>query len=289
MSKDMFKEFFSGSSKDFLISSIDLALEEDGEDLTSRGLFNYGEKLKARVICKQEIILAGLPLIDLILSRINGNTVDCELHIFQAEGDKIAPNTVLASLKGPALTILKSERIILTFVSHLSGIATLTHKFLQELQGSRTKILDTRKTLPGLRYPEKYAVKVGGGANHRFNLQDMVILKDNHIDRAGSISRAVKQIRDKYLPVPPLEVECRSEAEVEEAIACKVDRIMLDNMEPDAIKGFIKKIPSGIETEISGGISLQNIREFSQLGADYISIGYLTHSAKSVDLSMQLL
>nr|AGF93679.1 nicotinate-nucleotide diphosphorylase (carboxylating) [uncultured organism] len=288
MQTGFFEQFFSSRALQFLVKSIDLALEEDGEDLTSRGLFRESDKLQALIVAKENCILAGLPLIELILSRTGTETSRYRVSNFGREGAKVQANTRIAAIEGSALAILKSERVILNYLSHLSGIATLTNSFVQELSDSVSKITDTRKTLPGLRYPEKYAVLVGGGQNHRLDLQEMIMLKDNHIDRAGGISLAVNKIRENCQPCPPIEVECRNEADVEEAIACGVDRIMLDNMEKSEIGPVLAKIPREIETEISGGVSQDNIREIGKLGADYISCGFLTHSAGSVDLSMQL-
>ncbi len=288
MQTSFFEQFFSSRAFEFLIKSIDLALEEDGKDLTSQGLFKESDKMQALILGKENCILAGLPLIELILSRTGSDTDNYQVSKFKTEGEKVEANSRIAAIEGSALTILKCERVVLNYLSHLSGIATLTNSFVQELTGSVSKITDTRKTLPGLRYPEKYAVKVGGGCNHRLDLQDMLLIKDNHIDRAGGISKAVSKIRERYQPCPPIEVECRTEADVDEAIACKVDRIMLDNMEQSQIKGALAKIPRETESEISGGVSLDNIREIGVLGANYISCGFLTHSAYSVDLSMQL-
>ena len=288
MQTSFFEQFFSSRAFDFLIKSIDLALEEDGKDITSRGIFQESEKMQALIVGKEHCILAGLPLIELILSRTGSDTDNYQVKNFRTEGAKVEPNSRIAAIEGSALDILKCERVILNYLSHLSGIATLTNRFVQELKDSGSKITDTRKTLPGLRYPEKYAVKIGGGCNHRLDLQDMILVKDNHIDRAGGMSKAVSKIRERYQPSPPIEVECRTETDVDEAIVCGVDRIMLDNMEQSQIRSALAKIPREIESEISGGVSLKNIREIAGLGANYISCGFLTNSANSVDLSMQL-
>jgi len=289
MPEKSFDNFFTSLALDHLTSSIDKALEEDGEDLTSRALFDDSEEMEVQIVGKEKALIAGLPLIDLILFRSGSDKEKYQYTPHIKEGEEVEPNTKVASIEGSALTLLKSERTILNFLSHLSGIATLTNEFVRRMQTSKSKITDTRKTLPGLRFPEKYAVKVGGGHNHRFNLQDMLMLKDNHIDRAGGISKAVGKIREKYNPCPPIEIECRSRDDVQEAVNCGVDRIMLDNMSISDIKTMLDKIPPQIETEISGGVSLHNIHELSSLGADFISCGFLTHSASSIDLSMQSL
>ncbi|MBU1611849.1 MAG: nicotinate-nucleotide diphosphorylase (carboxylating), partial [Proteobacteria bacterium] len=170
-----------------------------------------------------------------------------------------------------------------------SGIAELTSHYVRELEGTKTTLIDTRKTLPGLRYPDKYAVLCGGAHNHRKNLVEMLMLKDNHIDRTGSITKAVAMCRAAYDPCPPIEVECRNEEEIREAVACKVQRVMFDNMQPDAILRGLVLVPDEIETELSGNVSLENIRSLAELGPNFISVGRLTHSASASDFSMQIL
>jgi nicotinate-nucleotide pyrophosphorylase (carboxylating) len=280
--------FFQGKALDFMLRAVELALEEDGQDLTSQALFTPGDRLEARITAKEPCVIAGLPLMNLILKQCASGDGEVELHPLYTDGDRVQKGANIATLSGPALVILKAERVMLNLLAHLSGIATLTSQFVSLLGSSRTKLLDTRKTLPGLRYPDKYAVRVGGGHNHRLNLSEMIMLKDNHIDRAGSISAAVTAIRNRVAPCPPIEVECRNDKEVQEAVESRVDRIMLDNMEPDQIARALKLIPDGIETEISGGINAANISRFARLGADFISVGSLTNSARSVDLSLTL-
>ena len=186
----------------------------------------------------------------------------------------------------------RAERVILNVVSHLCGIATLTRRYVQALEGTGVRLLDTRKTMPGLRYPDKYAVLCGGGHNHRRNLAEMLMLKDNHIDAAGSITGAVQALRARYNPCPPIEVECRNCDEVREAVACKVERIMLDNMSPDRLPEALELVPSSIETEVSGGVSLDTIRDYAMASPrrkpDFISVGRITHSAVTADLSMRI-
>ena len=194
-------DFFQGKAKSFLLRSIDMALEEDGPDWTSQALFASQEQITAQIISKQSTLCVGLPLIQIILDRID----DCaasrvQLHI--EEGDEISGGSQVATIFGEAGILLKAERIILNYISHLSGIANNTRNFVAKMQESKTRLLDTRKTLPGLRYPEKYAVRLAGGFNHRFNLQDMLMLKDNHIDRVGSITKAVNSLRNSYSPCP---------------------------------------------------------------------------------------
>jgi nicotinate-nucleotide pyrophosphorylase (carboxylating) len=286
MTTNTFDTFFQSEAKMFLLATIKIALAEDGPDLTSNGLFTESDMAQAMIVSKQETVVAGLPLIPLILEFAGQ---DCQVHLNVDDGDKISDGTFVAALQGPAQQLLKTERIILNFLCHLSGIANTTDKFVEVLKATKTTLLDTRKTLPGLRFPEKYAVLAGGAQNHRLTLSDMLMLKDNHIDRAGSITQAVQTLLQSYSPCPPIEVECRSLDEVREASQCSIKRIMLDNMDPKTILAALALVPKKIETEISGNISIENINEFAKLGADYISVGKITHSAPSSDFSMQFI
>ncbi|MEF2144520.1 MAG: carboxylating nicotinate-nucleotide diphosphorylase [Desulfovibrionaceae bacterium] len=286
MKANLFETFFEKESRLFLLASIRMALSEDGPDLTSEGVFEPAEQAQAYIVAKQSTVVAGLPILPLVLEF--GESKDCQWHLNVDDGERVSPGTLVASIQGPAVKLLKAERIILNFLCHLSGIAELTSQYVAALQGTKTRLLDTRKTLPGLRYPEKYAVLCGGGMNHRLNLVEMCMLKDNHIDRAGGITPAVELLRSAYSPCPPIEVECRTLAEVHEAVKCGVERIMLDNMGPDQIREALSVIPENIESEISGGVSLDNIRELAELGPDFISVGRLTHSAPASDFSMRI-
>lgn len=285
MNATSFESFFTGPAMDILLRGIDMALEEDGRDLTSLALFHEDDVLEARIVAKQEAVIAGLPLIPIILRRTGENGFT---DISARDGDLVKPGDVVARLHGPAPLLLKAERVIMNFLCHLSGIATLTRRYVQEVAGTRTRLLDTRKTMPGLRYPEKYAVLCGGGLNHRLDLSRMLMLKDNHIDRAGGITKAVALLRAAYDPCPPIEVECRTLKEVSEAVSLAVDRIMLDNMSLELLKAALAVIPENIESEVSGGVHFENLAEIAALGPDYISVGRLTHSAPFADLSMQV-
>ncbi len=287
MSDNKFDTFFQAEAKMFLMATIRIALSEDGPDLTSLGVFEPEDLANAQIVAKEDTIITGLPLIPLIL-EFTDKDKKCKVHLNVNEGDKVSAGTLVAAIQGPAVLLLKAERVMLNFISHLSGIATLTNKYVQALDHSETILLDTRKTIPGLRYPEKYAVLVGGAQNHRLNLVEMLMLKDNHIDRAGSITLAVDKLRAKYEPCPPIEVECRNQKEVDEAVACGVERIMLDNMSFDEAKASIATIPDSIETEISGNVTLETIAKLAEAGSDFISVGRITHSAKCSDLSMQI-
>ncbi len=288
MTDPQLQSFFQGRALELMHRAIDLALDEDGQDLTSQALFTTTDRLQARIVAKEPCTMAGLPLIEPILSRCGPGSSATRVGHHCSDGDQVEQGTVVVTMDGPALTLLKAERVILNFLAHLSGIATVTREFVALLGSSGTRLLDTRKTLPGLRYPDKYAVRVGGGFNHRLDLTEMVMLKDNHIDRAGSITAAVASIRDNLSPCPPIEVECRNDSEVDEAVQSRVDRIMLDNMTPSQISRALKMIPEHIETELSGGINVRNLNEYAFLGADFISVGCLTNSARNIDLSMTL-
>nr|WP_321514359.1 carboxylating nicotinate-nucleotide diphosphorylase [uncultured Pseudodesulfovibrio sp.] len=286
MPTNTFDEFFQAEAKMFLLATIRIALAEDASDLTSMGLFTEDDMAQAMIVAKQDTVVAGLPIIPMVL-EFGGE--DCQSHLNVDDGDTVSEGTMVAALQGPAIHLLKAERVIMNFLCHLSGIANMTAQYVEALKGTKTQLLDTRKTLPGLRFPEKYAVLAGGGKNHRLTLSDMLMLKDNHIDRAGSISQAVNQLHTVHTPCPPIEVECRTLEEVEEASQCDIKRIMLDNMDAETAKTALGIIPNTIETEISGNISLDNIREIAELGPDYISVGKLTHSAPSSDFSMKFI
>lgn len=281
----LFAGFFKGDALNFLHRAIDLSLEEDGEDLTSNAAFTPDDKARAVIVAKQDCIIAGLPFIDQILARIPGQSTT---SFSVSEGDFIYSGDEAAVIRGATRKILKAERVILNFLSRLSGIATLTGRFRQKLEGSGVRLLDTRKTTPGLRYPEKYAVLVGGGENHRLNLESMLMLKDNHIDQCGSITAAVASLKRAYDPCPPIEVECRSVSDVKEALQAGVQRIMLDNMDIPEMKKALAVIPAQTGSEISGRVDLDNIEKLASLKPTYISSGSLIHSAKPIDLSMKI-
>ncbi|WP_027183427.1 carboxylating nicotinate-nucleotide diphosphorylase [Desulfovibrio inopinatus] len=286
-----FDSFFQGKARHYLVTTIDLALEEDGRDLTSEAVFSPTDILDAKIIVKQNAVVAGLPILPIVIERMGAtNDVTLELHV--RDGDTVSDRTLIATMRGPAAVLLKAERVMLNFIAHLSGIATMTAEYVAAMGKTKTRLLDTRKTIPGLRYPEKYAVLMGGGSNHRLDLEKMFMLKDNHVDKAGGITPAVEALRQFCASAifdgssPPIEVECRTLDEVREAVSLRPERIMLDNMEPSVMKEALSLIPEGIETEISGGVSMDKLSELAALGADFISIGKITHSAPSTDFSM---
>lgn len=280
-----FQTFFQGRALSFLQRLIDLSLDEDGEDLTSKALFSQYDMLTARIKAKQDTLVVGLPVIPLILERWPGLVQE---RPAVREGAFVPEGTYVCQLDGQARAILKAERVILNFLGRLSGIANLTRSFCDRIQGTGVVLLDTRKTTPGLRYPEKYAVAMGGGRNHRLDLAELLMLKDNHVDRAGGIGPAVAALRRTYDPCPPIEVECRTLEEVRQAVALSVARIMLDNMDEAQMAEALVMIPEHIESEISGGVSLESIARLAALGPTCISAGALTHSAVSADFSMSI-
>ena len=281
---------FSETACAFAVRLIRMALEEDGPDLTSLGIFPAEEESSAYIVAKQRTLVVGLPLISLVLA-VTGMSPDA-WHAEVQEGALVENGTVVARLHGRTVQLLKAERIILNLMTHLSGVADLTREYVQRLEGTGVRLLDTRKTLPGHRYLEKYAVRVAGGCNHRMNLGDMLMIKDNHIDAAGSITLAVQALRGRYSPCPPIEVECRDAAEVAEAVKSRPERILLDNMGPALLAEVLPLIPRDIEAEISGGVTLATIRGLAEScrerPADFISVGRITHSAPSADFSMKM-
>ncbi len=281
-----FNVFFHSGALNQLHTLIGLALKEDGQDLTSRALFSPHDKCSALITAKQDTLVAGLPLMLLVLDRIPG---EGRVTRLVREGSCVSDKTEVAQLRGNTCKILQAERTILNFMARLSGIANLTRAYTEKIEDTDIRLLDTRKTTPGYRSLEKYAVRLGGGMNHRMDLEEMLMLKDNHIDQAGSIEKAVQAMRSTYQPCPPIEVECRSIDDVRQAVRTGADRIMLDNMGTDEIRNSLKITrQAGVESEISGGVNLDNIRDLALLGPTYISVGALTHSAVAADFSMSM-
>jgi len=233
---------------------------------------------EAGIFCGEEIIKTGFQLLNTTISA----------QVFVKDGQSFEIGQELAHVSGKIADLLKGERVILNLVQRMSGIATLTRKTVNTLDSGHTKICDTRKTTPGLRMLEKYAVRCGGGFNHRFGLYDGVMIKDNHISFAGSITKAVDAIRKNAGHMVKVEVEVESEEQVLEAVNAGSDVIMFDNRTPDEIKELIKLVPPSIITEASGGIQLTNIADYRETGVDFISLGYLTHSYKALDISVKV-
>lgn len=270
---------------------IKAAIEEDihtGDHSTLATIPKNLEQ-KAKLLVKENCILAGVDMAKEIFSFIDK---DLKLEVFIKDGEQAQVGDIAFHVTGKAQSILSAERLVLNCMQRMSGIATLTHEWDQRLVGTKTKLLDTRKTTPNFRICEKWAVAIGGGTNHRYGLYDMIMLKDNHIDYNGSITNAVNMAKD-YIEKNKLslkiEVETRNLDEVEEAIKAKVDRIMLDNMDIATMTEAVNMINGQCETEASGGITRDQLKDVSKTGVTYISAGALTHSAKNIDLSLKAL
>ncbi len=269
---------------------IDNALREDIGDGDHSSLACVPENAtgKATLFVKDDGILAGVELAEMIFNRYDPNL---KMEILIQDGAVVKKGDIAFHVEGSSRSILATERLVLNFMQRMSGIATQTFQIVSLLEGLDTQLLDTRKTTPGIRYMEKWAVRIGGGKNHRFALYDMIMLKDNHIDYAGGITQAIEST-NAYLQESgkslKIEVEVRNEQELDEVLAIgKVDRIMLDNFSPKQISAVLPKIPAHYEVEASGGITLDTIREYAETGVHFISVGALTHSFKSLDLSLK--
>lgn len=262
------------------------ALEEDisSEDVSTNAVIRYARRGSVDLIVKQDGVIAGLPVYERVF-KILDSGVDVRFYV--EEGDSVENGRKLATVSGDMRTLLSGERVALNFLQRMSGIATYTNSIVRMLEGTKTKLLDTRKTTPNNRVFEKYAVKVGGGSNHRYNLSDGVMLKDNHIAAAGGVKEAVQMAR-AYAPfVQRIEVETDDLETVRAAVECGADIIMLDNMDPDSMKAAVEIIGGKADVECSGNITKENIAYLTDLGVDYISSGALTHSAPVLDISMK--
>ena len=265
---------------------IKMALEEDinSEDVSTNAVMPEYKKGEVELICKEDGIIAGLMVFERVFTLLDPKTqVTCHVK----DGDEVKKGEVLAVVTGDIRVLLSGERTALNYLQRMSGIATYTRSVVRLLEGTKTTLLDTRKTTPGMRVFEKYAVRVGGGANHRYNLSDGVLLKDNHIDAAGGVTQAVQAAR-AYAPfVRKIEVETENLDMVREAVEAGADIIMLDNMTPNQMAEAIQIINGRAETECSGNVTKENINTITQLGVDYISSGALTHSAPILDISLK--
>lgn len=267
------------------------ALEEDIQDGDHSTLSTIPKDLQqsAKLLVKQNCILAGVELAEIIFKSFDKNL---QVETLIKDGETAKAGDVAFVVTGNARSILSTERLILNCMQRMSGIATLTHEWDARLVGTKTKLLDTRKTTPNFRICEKWAVAIGGGTNHRYGLYDMIMLKDNHIDYNGSITNAVKMAKDYIKQTKKklkIEVETRNLEEVREAINVKVDRIMLDNMDVTTMKKAVKMINGACESEASGGITRDMLKEIASTGVTFISAGALTHSAENIDLSLKAL
>ena len=265
---------------------IRMALEEDitSEDITTNSVMRKKQMGEVQLLCKETGVIAGIWVFERVFTLLDENT---ETEFYVKDGDKVEKGQLLGLVKGDIRVLLSGERTALNYLQRMSGIATYTRQIADLLKGSRTKLLDTRKTTPNMRIFEKYAVRVGGGYNHRYNLSDGVLLKDNHIGAAGGVAQAVKMARD-YAPfVRKIEVEVENLEMVQEAVEAGADIIMLDNMSPEQMKEAVKLIDGRAETECSGNVTRENVERLLDIGVDYISSGALTHSAPILDISMK--
>ncbi len=275
----------------YLRKIFELAVEEDigSGDITTKAIFKEHKRIRGDLLCKEDGIIAGLEVIELIIDNFLN---DIEFYSDYSDGNEIKSGQFIGTFSGDVREILKYERIFLNFLQRMSGVATLTNKFVQRIKGTKAKILDTRKTIPGWRALDKLAVKIGGGYNHRVGLYDMFLIKDNHIFAAGGIKQAIQLCKEFNLKNGynfKIEVEVKNLLELKEAIESGVDRVMLDNFSIDSIKDAVKLINGKTEIEVSGGINLDSVREIAETGVDYISIGALTHSAKALDISLEII
>jgi nicotinate-nucleotide pyrophosphorylase (carboxylating) len=265
---------------------IDLALTEDRvhDDVTTNSLLDYDRKVTAHVTAKANGVISG---IDVFIAAFHTVDPEVTVKVLKDDAGTVNKGDLVLEIEGRESSILKAERTALNFLQRLSGIASLTRKFVDQLKSTDTTLLDTRKTTPGMRYLEKKAVIHGGGANHRLNLEDMAMVKDNHITMAGTITKAVNKIKETF-PGKKIEVEVKNLTELEEALSLDVDMIMLDNFSPDILPEAVKITNQRSKLEVSGNVTLENIREKAVQGIDYISTGALTHSFKSLDLSLNV-
>lgn len=265
---------------------IRLALEEDinSEDVTTNSVMPEYKKGEVQLICKEDGIIAGLGVFERVFTMLDPAT---KVVFDVKDGDEVKKGQHLATVEGDVRVLLSGERTALNYLQRMSGIATYTNKVVKLLEGTKTTLLDTRKTTPCMRIFEKYAVKVGGGSNHRYNLSDGVLLKDNHIDAAGGVKEAIMAAK-AYAPfVRKIEVETENLDMVREAVEAGADIIMLDNMTPEVMAEAIRIIDGRAKTECSGNITKENIRKITELGVDYVSSGALTHSAPILDISLK--
>jgi len=260
------------------------ALDEDLPDITSEAIFEPGDQGRARFLMKASGILAGLPFAERTFAAIDPSS---SFVAKRNDGDEVEAGDVVAEVSASVVALLSGERTALNLMQRASGIATTTRRYVDAVRGTKAKIYDIRKTAPGLRALDKYAVRCGGGENHRIGLYDMFLIKNNHIDRAGSITAAVERIRSRKMP-QKIMVEVRDRAELDEALSLRPDFILLDNMSPAELRAAVEHVGGAVPLEASGGITIDNVREIAETGVDRISIGALTHSVMALDISMRI-
>lgn len=277
-------------SRDELIDDLlTLAFAEDvGDgDHTTLSTIPADAMGKQHLLIKEAGILAGVEIARMVFAKFDP---ELKMTVFIHDGAEVKPGDIAFEVEGRVQSLLQTERIMLNIMQRMSGIATTTHRYQQELEGLRTKVIDTRKTMPGMRILDKEAVKIGGGGNHRIGLFDMILIKDNHVDFAGGIDKAVSAAKEYCRQSGrelKIEVEVRNTEEIDQALEAGVDRIMLDNFTPERTAEAVKRIAGRTEIESSGGIKLATLREYGVTGVDFISVGALTHSVKGLDMSFK--
>jgi nicotinate-nucleotide pyrophosphorylase (carboxylating) len=271
------------------LDAVDEAIHEDAGfgDVTS-GCLDPELIVDWYIEAQGDGVLSGIGIADYLLAPLGGDPERCDIHVERGDGEKIRRGDVVARGNLPARRALMAERTALNFLMHLSGIATCTSAFVERIAGTESRIVDTRKTTPGLRMLDKYAVRCGGGHNHRMGLYDGAMIKDNHIAALGSITLAVEAVRRYSSHMTKIEVECESMAQVEEAVDVKADVVLLDNMDPFLMREIVKRFKGQVLLEASGGISLDTVRGVAQTGVDIISVGQITHSAPALPFHMEL-
>jgi nicotinate-nucleotide pyrophosphorylase (carboxylating) len=260
------------------------AFAEDLPDITSEAIFAPSDRGSAKFLVKADGVIAGLAVIETVFRLLDENAA---IVLRAKDGDAVAPGAIVAEVEASVIALLSGERTALNLLQRASGIATATRRYVDAIRGTRARIYDTRKTAPGLRMLDKDAVRAGGGENHRIGLRDMFLVKNNHVDRAGSITAAVQRIRAKQMP-QPIMVEVRNQKELDEALAQNPDYILLDNMTPDELREAVARTAGRVSLEASGGITLDTIRTVAETGLDRISVGALTHSVTALDISMRI-
>lgn len=273
-----------------ILRLIQIAIHEDvgSGDVTTECTVPLDNSALARFVVKQDGVVCGLPVLPLVFREFSS---DINLKVLVDEGAAVSAGTVVATVEGPAHALLGAERTALNFMQRMSGVATKTHQYVTRIAGTGARILDTRKTIPGWRLLDKYATSVGGAVNHRMGLHDMVMIKDNHITACGGIRQAVGRCVEELQGRAPLkiEVEARNLDDVYEVLACVgVHRVMFDNFTPAQVAEGVRIVNRSMETEASGGITWDNIRDYAETGVDYVSVGAITHSAVALDISMKL-
>jgi len=269
-----------------ILSVVQRALREDigRGDVTTNSIFPDDVQATGSFVAKAPGVVAGLPVAEMVFAELDPA---CRLTVLIPDGAAVTTGTTIATISGPVRALLTGERTALNFLQRMSGIATATHAFVEAVAGTGCTVLDTRKTAPGLRETDKMAVRIGGGQNHRRGLDDMALIKDNHIDAAGSITQAVEHVRQST-PDIPIEVECRTLTDVEEALPLHLDRIMLDNMDLDTIRQAVRLVAGRTPLEVSGNVSLDTVRLYAETGVTHVSVGSLTHSVRALDISFLL-